>query len=54
MIFRVGQTLRIPFTVKNAVGPVVWVFRGLPTGIKGNSNDGSIEGQVSESGYYNL
>lgn len=40
--------------VRNAVGPVVWVFRGLPTGLKGNSNDGSIEGQVAESGYYNI
>lgn len=54
LIFRVGQSFKIPFVVKNAVGPLVWVFRGLPSGIKGNSNEGAVEGQVAEPGYYNV
>jgi hypothetical protein len=54
LIFRVAQSFRVPLNVKNAVGPVVWVFRGLPTGLKGNFNDGTIEGQVSQSGYYSV
>jgi hypothetical protein len=54
LIFRVAESFRVPLTVRNAVGPVVWVFRGLPTGLKGNSNDGTIEGEVSTPGYYNV
>jgi hypothetical protein len=38
--------VRLPFTVKNAVGSVVWSFHGLPTGIKGHSNSGILEGSV--------
>jgi len=54
LIFRVGQSIRIPLVVKNGLGSLIWSFYGLPTGIKGNSKDGLIEGQVAEAGYYNL
>ena len=54
MIFRVGESIRIPFTVKTSAGALVWVFRGLPTGIQGSSNDGLVQGTISETGYYNL
>lgn len=54
LIFRVGESIRIPFTVKTSAGSLVWVFRGLPTGIQGSSNDGIIQGSVTEAGYYNL
>jgi hypothetical protein len=54
LVFRVGQTIRIPFTVKSAAGQLVWVFRGLPSGIKGNSNEGVIEGKAPEAGYFNF
>ena len=54
LIFRVSQSFSVPLTVKNAVGAVVWVFRGLPDGLKGNSETGSIEGNVNKSGSYNF
>src|SRR5690606_4088380 len=54
LIFRIGQTIKIQFTAKNVQGNLIWAFHNLPSGIKGNSNTGIIEGQVNETGYYNF
>ena len=54
LIFRVGESIRIPFIVKTSAGSLVWVYKGLPSGIKGISNDGLITGTISDAGYYNL
>jgi hypothetical protein len=54
LIFRAGQAVKIPFIAKNAVGGLIWSFQGLPTGIKGNSLNGVIDGAVANAGYYNF
>lgn len=54
LIFRVGQTVNLAFTAKNAVGKLIWSFSGLPYGIKGSVVQGHIEGNVVEAGYYNF
>ena len=54
LIFRVDQAVRIPFVAKNSVGRLVWSFIGLPTGIKGSTLDGSIDGTIQNAGYYNF
>jgi len=54
LIFRVGETIKIPFTVKTFAGSLIWNYKGLPNGIQGSSNDGVIQGSISDAGYYNL
>jgi hypothetical protein len=49
-----GKPINIQFTVKNSKGNLVWVFNGLPDGVKGDSSKGTIEGIISNAGYYNF
>ena len=39
---------------RNGKGKLVWVFNGLPDGVRGDSSQGIIEGSISSAGYYNF
>jgi len=54
LIFKAGQILKLAFTAKNAVGGLIWSFVGLPTGIRGSSLQGILDGAVPDAGYYNF